>query len=170
MPSGKVHDAITVLTTVAAVPVWYVVSPDRDPLPLALVAGAYLFSGFYFSDDLDTRSLAYKRWGPLRFLWWPYQKLVPHRSWVSHGLAGPLLRVLYFGLMLWAAARCGLWLLIREGVKVDRDAVLGTLWTHGWTWTLGHPSTTLYLAAGLVLGGVAHPAADTAVTFAKKLW
>ena len=170
MPSGRVHDAITLLTTVAAVPVWYILSPDRDPVPLALVAGAYLFSGFYFSDDLDTRSRSYNRWGALRFVWWPYQQLVPHRSWISHGLAGPLLRVLYFGLMLWALARCVLWLLIKEGVRVNRDAILGSLWTHGLTWTLAHPSATLYVATGLVLGGIAHSVADTVVSFAKRIW
>ena len=38
MPSGRVHDAITVLTTALAVPVWYVLSPDRNLVPLALVA------------------------------------------------------------------------------------------------------------------------------------
>lgn len=171
MPSGKTHDAITVVTATAAVPVWYAISPVHNSGPLAVAIGAYLFSGFYFSDDLDTRSVAYRRWGPLRFLWWPYQKLVPHRSWISHGIGiGPLLRVVYFGLMLWLTARGALWLLVREGVRVNRDAVLGSLWTHGVRWTFAHPSTTLWVAAGLVLGGVTHSIADTVVSFAKKIW
>ena len=73
---------------------------------------AYLFSGFWLSDDLDTHSLAYKRWGWLRWLWWPYQKAVPHRSWISHGIGfGPIFRVAYFLVMLWAVLRGGLWLL-----------------------------------------------------------
>lgn len=171
MPSGKVHDAITVVTAALAVPAWYVLSPDRDPLPLAAVLGAYVFSGLYFSDDLDTRSAPYRRWGPFRFLWWPYQKLVPHRSWISHGVGiGPLLRVVYFGLMLWATARGILWVLLREGVRVNRDAILGSLWTRGVAWTLAHPSTTFWIAVGLVLGGIAHSLADTIVSFAKKVW
>jgi uncharacterized metal-binding protein len=171
MPSGKVHDAITVVTAVAAVPLWYVLCPGHDVAPIALVIGSYVFSGFWLSDDLDTRSVSYRRWGPLRFLWWPYQKLVPHRSWISHGIGiGPLLRVVYFGLMLWATARCVMWGMFREGVNVDRDAVLGSLWTHGAAWTLTHPSTALWITLGLVLGGIAHSVADSVVSFAKKVW
>ena len=116
MPSGKTHDKLTVITALAAVPVWWLEAPARDWVGLTVGLTAYLFSGFWLSDDLDTRSLAYKRWGAFRFLWWPYQKLVPHRSWVSHGIGfGPIFRVAYFLVMLWALMRAVLWLLITGG-------------------------------------------------------
>ena len=42
-----------------------------------------------------------KRWGILQGLWWPYRKLIPHRSLFSHGpLIGTALRLAY--LMGWA--------------------------------------------------------------------
>lgn len=79
---------------------WYL-PPETRPLAWLVIA-SYTFSGIWLSSDLDVESSAYRRWGPLRWLWWPYQKLVPHRSWISHGLGvGPLLRVAYLLEMLW---------------------------------------------------------------------
>ncbi len=113
MPSGKVHDKLTVVTAAASVPVWWLEDPTHSVAGFVIGLTAYLFSGFWLSDDLDTNSLAYKRWGAFRWLWWPYQKLVPHRSWVSHGIGfGPLFRVAYFLVMLWAVMRVVLWGLI----------------------------------------------------------
>jgi uncharacterized metal-binding protein len=171
MPSGKVHDTITLVTAAAAVPAWWLFSPDRDAVAFGLMLGAYTFSGLWLSHDLDTRSVAYERWGPLKFLWWPYRKLVPHRSWISHGLGiGPLLRVVYFGIMLWALTIAVCALLAREGIPVNRDALLGGVWRTGVGWTLMHPSYAVWVTAGLVLGGVMHSIADSVVSFAKRVW
>src|SRR5207237_10672678 len=70
--------------------------------PNAIVLlGAYLASGLLFSPDLDLHSSPYRRWRKLRWLWLPYQKLVPHRSWASHSLFFvPLLRILYLAIVL----------------------------------------------------------------------
>jgi uncharacterized metal-binding protein len=50
--------------------------------------------GLWLSPDLDTHSRATARWGPLRLLWWPYRRLLSHRSLLSHspvlGSAGRL--------------------------------------------------------------------------------
>jgi len=55
-------------------------------LKAALITTAScLAGGLWLSPDLDTRSNALRRWGPLRFLWWPYRRLIPHRSLWSHG-------------------------------------------------------------------------------------
>lgn len=171
MPSGKVHDQITLVTAAAAIPAWWVLTPHDAPESLVITLASYIFSGFFLSDDLDTNSVSYQRWGLLRFLWWPYRQLVPHRSWISHGIGiGPLLRVVYFGVMLWATIRGVLWLLIQNGIPVNRDALLGSLWTHGLSWTLAHPDFAVYATAGLILGGVAHSVADTVVSFAKRLF
>ena len=52
----------------------------------ALIAAAScLAGGLWLSPDLDTRSNALRRWGPLGFIWWPYRLLIPHRSLWSHG-------------------------------------------------------------------------------------
>lgn len=63
----------------------------------ALVVAATLFGGLMFGPDLDTTSRQYSRWGPLRFIWWPYRLFFAHRSRWSHGLLfGTLVRVFYF--------------------------------------------------------------------------
>ena len=58
--------------------------------PLGLIAGvitaaAFLVGGLWLSPDLDTRSNALHRWGPLGGIWWPYRRLIRHRSIWSHG-------------------------------------------------------------------------------------
>ena len=171
MPSGKVHDKITVVTAVASVPVWWLEDPARNVVGFVIGLIAYLFSGFWLSDDLDTNSIAYQRWGAFRWLWWPYRKLVPHRSWVSHDIGfGPIFRVAYFVVMLWAVMRGVLWLLVKAGIPVDRDAVLGGFWGFTTDWTLAHPSWVVCAVIGLVLGGCAHSLADMIVSWAKRIW
>ncbi len=82
-----------------------------NTLELAVIAGiACIVGELWLSPDLDLGegSRAYRWWGPLRVIWWPYMALVPHRSALSHwpvlGSAG---RLLYLGapvlVALWAA-------------------------------------------------------------------
>ena len=52
--------------------------------------------------DLDIHSIQYRRWGPLRWIWLPYQKALKHRSQLSHGpIIGTAVRVMY--LSVWIA-------------------------------------------------------------------
>ena len=62
-----------------------------------LIGGAaFLVGGLWLSPDLDTNSIAKKRWGILQHLWWPYRKLIPHRSFLSHGpFLGTAVRIIY---------------------------------------------------------------------------
>ena len=62
---------------------------------------AFLLGGLWLSPDLDTRSNPTRRWGPLRLLWWPYRRLLRHRSLLSHSpLLGSAGRLLYLGALL----------------------------------------------------------------------
>src|SRR5689334_10776240 len=103
MPSGRSHDSITWFF---AAPVFYATWRLTSQWPDALLAsGAFVFAGLMFSGDLDTRSAQYFRWGLLRWIWKPYQWLVPHRSPLSHGmLLGPAVRLLYLSVVLLALA------------------------------------------------------------------
>jgi uncharacterized metal-binding protein len=67
-----------------------------------IAASAHLLGGLYLSPDLDLKSKPFKRWGVLRVLWLPYQKLIPcHRHWLSHGvIVGSIIRLLYFAALL----------------------------------------------------------------------
>ena len=85
MPSGRTHDAITWLAAVpAAAAAWFL---TESVLLTSVVTGATLFGGLMFGPDLDIQSRQYTRWGPLRFIWWPYKVVFRHRSRLTHGHA-----------------------------------------------------------------------------------
>lgn len=69
------------------------------------IVAFYKIGDTYLSPDLDLKSNPYYNWRLLRFIWIPYQKVIKHRSVVSHGfILGTIIRVAYlyivFSLML----------------------------------------------------------------------
>jgi len=92
MASGRNHDRATALWSLPWGLVIALVLGWRAGL---IGAASFLIGGLWLSPDLDTRSLALRRWGALQWLWWPYRPLLPHRSFWSHGpMIGALLRLL----------------------------------------------------------------------------
>ena len=92
MPGYKVHDA----TTVGLALSWIAFSVFV-PTPHALyVTIGILFGGLLWNGDLDTNSAIYKRWLILKFYWYPYKKVIPHRHFTSHlPILGTILRYCY---------------------------------------------------------------------------
>ena len=82
MAAGPEHDRATVLWSA---PLVLVVGLLLGPTTGLMAGAAFVVGGLWLSPDLDTRSNALRRWGPLAFLWWPYRRLIPHRSFWSHG-------------------------------------------------------------------------------------
>ena len=109
MPSGKTHDAITLIL---AAPTFVAAWGLTGSVALAVVATcAMLFGGLMFGPDLDIQSRQYTRWGVFRFLWLPYRGLFRHRSRWSHGLVfGTLIRVVYFALVVALLVSAGVYL------------------------------------------------------------
>ncbi|HEX6622333.1 MAG TPA: metal-binding protein, partial [Pyrinomonadaceae bacterium] len=109
MPSGKTHDAITL---VLAAPTFAAAWGLTGSLRLATAATcAMLFGGFMFGPDLDILSRQYTRWGVFRFLWFPYKVVFRHRSRWSHGIIfGTLIRVVYFASALALLGWAGVYL------------------------------------------------------------
>lgn len=97
MASGKTHTR----TNLVAIGALAIVTPFIDVhIPSALLFGA-LIGTFWLSPDLDLKSDAYYRWGPLRGFWLPYVKLIPHRSPLSHlPFLSDFIRVIYLGFPL----------------------------------------------------------------------
>ncbi|WP_025745622.1 metal-binding protein [Kallotenue papyrolyticum] len=162
MPSARTHDVITIISGAALLPLAWTLTTDLS-ITLSL-SGAHLLSGLLFSCDLDIDSTEYRRWGPLRLLWWPYKEMIPHRSWLSHGLIiGPLLRLAYFALIAGGLA----WLVL---TLLDR----GELWQRWGTalgdWLRAHPEEVYAALIGFVLGGAAHSIPDWLSTGAKRAW
>jgi uncharacterized metal-binding protein len=93
MPDGKTHlaAAVIALLPAAAATVAY---HFLGLWPVVIAVAAYLIGTIWLSPDLDLKSQPYMAWGPLRWIWWPYMRMVPHRSWWSHGpVIGTLARV-----------------------------------------------------------------------------
>lgn len=169
MPSGKAHDIITAIGAAAAVPVWwYLTVEPRHWEICGTLVGATLFSGWLLSPDLDLNSSIYKRWGPLRFLWYPYQKLVPHRSWFSHSwLLSPLMRVAYLLGMVWLVAWAVLWGL-RQSSGLGPGTPERTPWDLCQDIYRSNPQATLMAIVGLIFGTALHTGADTIYSFVKR--
>ena len=91
MASGRSHDHATWMLALPFGALWW---PWLGLAGVAAAGGGFLLGGLLLSPDLDTRSNPTQRWGPLRLLWWPYRRLLRHRSLLSHspllGTAGRL--------------------------------------------------------------------------------
>jgi uncharacterized metal-binding protein len=105
MPMGTTHRRLNTAISVplAAGALWlkwdsgYIVS---------LLAGFH-FATYFMNPDLDLNSLGYKSWGWLRFIWWPYQKMLAHRCFLSHfPVISTILRIIY---LLWTSVRAAAW-------------------------------------------------------------
>lgn len=99
MPSGPVHTSVNLgalgLMGVLATPGKWWQWPEAW-----WFLGAYLFSTFFLSPDLDLwHSQSRRSWGALGILWLPYARLFRHRGLSHHWLWGPLSRVGYLALL-----------------------------------------------------------------------
>lgn len=112
MASGRTHNFVNLLLAAGSYAgAKYYGLPDE--LAWSIAGGVAL--GFVLNGDLDVDggSIAFHnvRRLPLvgkllaftwRVLWWPYAKIVPHRSPLSHlPILGTLIRVSYLGLLIW---------------------------------------------------------------------
>ncbi|QZZ23139.1 metal-binding protein [Leptothermofonsia sichuanensis E412] len=173
MPSGQTHDSIT-LWSLPLVAGLTFERTQSSGLTL-MVSGGFLFSGLMFGPDLDIYSRQYRRWGPLRWIWLPYQRGMRHRSLLSHGpLVGTALRILY--LMVWLGA-LGFGLTVLGAIAfqwlgiVEQWHLLAYYQIEESTAWLGqvlqrHPAETIALAIGLELGGVSHSLSD----WVESIW
>lgn len=98
MASGRSHDRGTWILALPFGALWW---PWLGMAGVAVASVSFLIGGLLLSPDLDTRSNATRRWGPLKWLWWPYRRFLSHRSLISHtpviGTAG---RLLYLSVLL----------------------------------------------------------------------
>ena len=66
---------------------------------LALGAGFYIGTDF-LTPDLDTESIAIKRWGRFKILLLPYKWAFAHRQSSHNIVYGAVVRILYIGLII----------------------------------------------------------------------
>ncbi len=152
MASGRSHDQAT---RRLALPFGLLWAPWLGLVGVAVAAGAFLVGGLWLSPDLDTRSRATNRWGPLAWLWWPYRRGLSHRSLFSHSpVIGTAGRLIYLALALLLAA------LVAQGLSAlaagspplrSGDLVAGAQAGRYWLASLWQQQRPLLLAALLGL-------------------
>lgn len=171
MPNGNTHDTITFLL----VPLTYLAAEmywgGNHTLSIIATA-AMLFAGLMFGPDLDLQSRPYNRWGPLRFIWKPYQVALPHRSVLSHGpVLGTVLRIGYFLVMFSLVAATLLY--VRSSYLHGQQ----TTWTaefnmvKGDLFSIWGQTDRQYFEAGfagLWLGALSHTTADVTWSAVKR--
>lgn len=195
MPSGKTHDRITLIaclpvSAAGGVLAYWLNAPE---VPAVLTA-SFVFGGFMFSPDLDCRSYPYYRWGWFRWIWVPYQRLIPrHRSVWSHGfVVGTALRLLYLFAWIGLAVLGNfavhiLWVTRQEFAIVLAASDWGTVvalvggvgsraiaeWWEWMRWVqsgiVHHSDIAIAIFTGLELGAASHYCADW-IGSAWKRW
>ncbi|WP_299407513.1 metal-binding protein [Acaryochloris sp. IP29b_bin.148] len=164
MPSGRTHDQIT-LGMLPGITIITLVLSRSASLTLSL-SSAFLFSGLMFGPDLDIYSVQYKRWGWLRGIWLPYQKLLHHRSWLSHGpIIGTLLRLFYLGLWLgMGAALTGVLLTQVGDISIESQSLLQQVEQYRQRYL----PEGLAILLGLELGAMSHSFSDGLSSLCKS--
>jgi uncharacterized metal-binding protein len=156
MPSGRVHDRITLWSLPLVVGLTF--GQTRSGSLTLLLAGGFLVGGLMFGPDLDIYSRQYQRWGVFRWLWLPYRKMMRHRSFWSHGfLVGTTLRLVYLGGWLTLLVLLSVFLAQHLwDVYVDWES----LWNWGVRSLQSHTVEGLTLYLGLELGAMSHSLSD----------
>jgi uncharacterized metal-binding protein len=173
VPETPVHDRITLISAGLLAPVFLAIPSENRWISWGVLTGSYLLSGLAFSCDLDIQAAEYRRWGPLRWMWWPYARMVLHRSWLSHGLVvGPLLRLIYFALVVDLIVVLGVAVVGLGGWLAGFEAFgwLGQ-WHLFWAGLVrDHPRFFADVLVGFVLGGAAHSIPDWLTTGVKRIF
>jgi uncharacterized metal-binding protein len=170
MPSGRTHDLITLLLAAPTAAITYYVTGDWTVSAITTVG--MIFGGLMFGPDLDIQSRQYTRWGPLRFLWWPYKVMLPHRSRWSHSiLLGTWIRVIYFLAVITLVIAVSLY--IRDAyffrTRAGMDEFAGAF---ARVWEVFSPIKRDYLIAaflGIWVGATSHTVSDVLGSFFKSV-
>ena len=174
MPNRAVHDFLTVASSVVIAPITYSICysvpevRDWAPIVAALLFVAHNVSGILFSPDLDMDTHIHKRWGIFFVVWIPYQMVIPHRHFWSHGLViPPLLRLAYFFWMVLLGVFLIEQIAAYFGIRV---APLQHTITQGLLHLVSeNPVYAATIAAGFISGAAVHSIADWLVSGGKKM-
>ena len=128
-----------------------------SPLQALAFGAGYCFATFFMNPDLDLDSVGYQSWGPLRIIWWPYQKALAHRSFISHfPVISTILRIIY---LLWFPILLT-WLLGSSVQSLARETIF-----EWW------PIVGLYLLVavlGMIISDAIHTILDVSSTEFKR--
>jgi uncharacterized metal-binding protein len=151
VPSDRTHDSIGIILGLS----WLLVALATEQPLWVIGSVSFLIGTFFLSPDLDLMSDHYRRWGPLRIIWYPYRRLVNHRSWISHG-------------PVWGTAIRIAWLAV---VSLPVLGVLGLLnvvtLDRVISWLSGHPRGVFAALVGLEASSLVHLFADIVLRYRR---
>ncbi len=169
MPSGKFHDAITIVLAAPAFAAAY--SVTNSLARSTMFAISFVFGGVMFGPDLDTVSRQYSRWTIFRFIWFPYRSFFKHRSRFSHGLIfGAFGRVVYFmGVLTLLTFMIAYAYLTYTGGRLPHLVEFTRVWDTVGEFTHSYFGAHFLIVvfAGLWFGAASHTFTDMAGTFIK---
>ncbi|QKQ75674.1 metal-binding protein [Nostoc sp. TCL240-02] len=119
-----------------------------------ILTSSHLIGGWYLSPDLDLKSRPYYRWGVMKTIWHPYQKLIPHRGRFFH--RNPLSHAPIVGSAL------------RVGYLLLSCSILAFLpWFNFWAvcaWVVKNQMPIYLVFAGIEISALVHLLMDIANT------
>lgn len=154
---GRTHRAINT-TLVLPISFGTLQLAHWSPVQAFIFGAGYCFATFFMNPDLDLNSIGYHSWGPLRIIWWPYQKALAHRSYLSHfPVISTILRLIY---LMWLPVIL-IWLLGSSVQAAARETVFD------WWPILGIPLMIFIL--GMTLSDAIHTILDVSSTDLKRM-
>ena len=157
MANGKAHKKINLIFL--AIGIGAVLISSQHYVHGIFVIVGYLFGTYWMNPDLDIKSTPYRRWGVLRFMWIPYQKL-KHRSIWTHGyVIGDIIRYLYLTVwVIFGAAAISIFTDVPYTEYMNRIEIV----------VIQHKLAILSFIIGNILSSTAHILTDhTSSTFKK---
>lgn len=107
MPNGKTHIKINITLLLGILLSLHTnfmksnIPPEYTEFDtIAIFSFAFIFGTYHLSPDLDIKSEPFKRWGILKYIWWPYQKIFKHRGKLHNPLSGPIIIISTVGLFI----------------------------------------------------------------------
>lgn len=190
MPSGETHDRIAVAVSPLLLVGGAAAARALGQPPLGalldglLLTASHLACSHWLSPDLDLgSSLIDKRWGLLAPIWRPYERLIPHRHWLSHSGFSAFLRLAYLFVAL-NVVLLGLGLLVLLigfliGLFIAGTPEAAVLWgwlreqylavsTAGLALLRARPAEALAVVAGAFFSDFIHSVSDKIDTARKR--
>ncbi len=155
MPSGTTHAIITTLAAASLAGLGYA---SKQPQAATIAIAGGCLAGLILTPDLDLNEDTYsyhlvkKETGPIfarlwSLAWFPYSRLIRHRSWISHfPIFSTLIRVGYLAGIAW---------------------LILLLFGKPWPWSEA-PAWLPWMVVGLMVSDTLHWTADVIVTGVKR--
>jgi uncharacterized metal-binding protein len=90
MPSGKKHITINWLILAILNILIFIFYSDISIKHYVFFNISFLLVSYYISPDLDIDSSVYRRWGIMRWIWYPYREVMKHQGASHSFIWGPI--------------------------------------------------------------------------------